>query len=63
MSRADLKGREKEVEWEKVNIRRKTYIKQKGGTVRTLPPFLAMARNLFLVLVTWLSFNQFNEHE
>jgi hypothetical protein len=63
MSRVDLKGREKEVEWEKVNIRRKTYVEEKGGRVRTLPPFLAMARNLFLVLATWLLFNQFNEHE
>jgi len=63
MPRVDLKGREKEVEWDKVNIRRKTYVKEKGGTVRTLPTFLAMARNLFLVLASWLLFNRFNEHE
>jgi hypothetical protein len=63
MSRVGLNGREKEVKWDKVNIRRKTYVKQKGGMVRTLPLFLAMARNLFLVLATWPLLNQFNEHE
>jgi hypothetical protein len=50
MSRVGLNGREKELKWEKVNIRRETYVKQKGGRVRTLPLFLAMVRNLLLVL-------------
>jgi hypothetical protein len=63
LSRVGLNGREKDVKWEKVNIRRKTYVKQKGGKVRNFPLFLAMARNLFLVLATWLLFNQFNEHK
>jgi hypothetical protein len=63
VSRVGLNGREKEIKWAKVNIRRKTYVKPKGGTVRALPLFLAMVGNLFLVLATWLLFQQLNEHK